>query len=271
MAGIGGWLGTILGLNKNTAGDSSLKQQQGYVGDVTGNIAGAQSQANQWGGIANQFTPAYTGAVQDYGDYLKKSTTDQARQGYIANATANVGRSVQQQQANTADELAARGLGGSAGASGALVAGNNAQAAEVANAANNADQFFLEQHQKNLQDLAGLYGGVTQNALGNYNTETGVANNEAEYGAGEYGQMAQNAYQRQAEQDAQAQAGFGDILGGAGEIFGMKTAAPQTPSQLGLSASRGVQLPTLPNGMPIAPSTYNLPDYSSANGAWGNP
>jgi hypothetical protein len=271
---MGGYLGEMLGTEGNNAGNAARQQQMGLIGQGTSMIPQYQGIASQWGGLENQFLPSYQSAIQGYGDQLSKSTTDQMRQQYINNATANVGRSFQEGNANATNALAARGLGDSASMGGALLANQGMQSGAVAGAANNADQYFQQQHLQNLATLGQLYGGVVNGANANQLGAMGDASNLISWGAGQYGNVAQNQYAVQAQQDQAAQNMFGDVIGGVASLYGMH--GVPNPGQTSAVAPTAGYMPPLPP-LPGSAQAYSgspapIPgDPGSANGAQISP
>lgn len=252
------WLSAALGADKNDAGDPYRNSSIGYTNTALGYAPQYAGIAQQQRGIYDQFSPEMVGAIQNYGDLLGKNSTEAQRTAYINRATANAGSAYQEGESNATSDLAARGLGDSGTMAGAIIGLNNARAGAISGAANNADQYFDNLRQSNLGRLAQLYSGATQQALGNTENAMGAGAGLNEWGAGQYGNLAQMAYAAQARQQAAEQAGLGDVLGVAGTIAGVATGNPVPFNPSSAGGARGTGADTYWNPAPMTTPT----DYS---------
>lgn len=227
------FLSSALGFDKNDAGDPFRKQQTGLISSALGLTPHYDDIANSQEGLYNDFTPQYQQAVQGYGDYLVRGTTDQQRAQYIANATRNVAGNMQAGLSNATTNLAARGLGDSGNMAGVVGNAYTGQAGAVSSAANDADAYFTNLRQQNMAKLAALYGGASDSAMHNTEGALGAETSLDQWGAGQEGQLAQQAYALQAQHQQALQQGLGDLVGVASTIYGAGAGKSAKPSGTG--------------------------------------
>lgn len=220
------WFSSALGMDKNDAGDPFRRQQENYIQQVMSyqpyynNIAQGQRD------LYNNQLPQYQQDLQNEEDLLGRSTTEQQRTAYINRATQNVANNYARAINNATSNLAARGLGSSGSMAGALTNAETARAGAISNAANNADQYFDNQQLQRENMLTNLSHGATQGALGNEENAMSAGIGLDEYGAGQYGNLANQAYALQAQRQAAAGNALGGLIGAGATIYGMRSVHP---------------------------------------------
>lgn len=215
------WITAALGMDKNNAGDPFRRQQEDYLGQVMqykplyDNIAQGQRD------LYNGQLPEYERALQNEEDLLGRSTSEQQRTAYINRATQNVANNYARGINNATSSLAARGLGNSGSMAGALTNAEMARAGAISNAANAADQYFDNQQLQRENMLTNLAHGATQGALGNEENAMHGGIGLGEWGAGQYGNLANQAYALQAQRQAAAGQALGGLISAGATAYGM--------------------------------------------------
>jgi hypothetical protein len=255
MPGFFSSLAGLLGITPNVAGTSQRQSAQQY-------LSAAGNNANTYAGVASQAgsnyganEPAYQTALNTEVDTLGQGFGNQARSGYIAGQTANVGNQYQQGAANLTDQLSARGLGTSGSVAGGLADLNSQRSGAYANAANAANNYFSTAQAQRQGQITGLLGQAAGTDYSQQMGALGGATNADLGVAGIYGNEATQAQQQQAQQDQAFQQGIGGLFGDIGSIYGLRSGmASMTPSSG--AAPGGPSGPYNIGGDPSGGNTY---------------
>jgi hypothetical protein len=100
----------------------------------------------------------------------------------------------------------------------------NSRSGAYATAANNANNYFSNAQLQRDAQLTGLTSGAANQDYGRQMNAMGAENGLNQYAAGQYGNLATQAYQEQAQQNGALFSNLGSIAGGIGNLFGRSSA-----------------------------------------------